>query len=257
MKLHIQNHGNSANPPLVLLHGWGLHGDFWPELVERLAEQYYLYNVDLPGHGQSSVGSWTLTQFSQALAQHLPAQCGVLGWSLGGIAAQHFALNYPMYVKALVLVASTPRFLRAPDWPHAAKHDAFDELSSNMHTDFERAVSEFMKLTLLSGERPKVKWSELRRRAFLHSAPSAKSLQNGLNILAATDFRFHVERIYAPTLCISGSHDRLTPPQASEFMADSIPKAGWENIQGAGHAPFMSHPEAFEQALMPWLAEQL
>ena len=255
MNLHIQTHGDADNSPLALLHGWGLHGDFWPELVEQLAQNYHCYNIDLPGHGQSAPCTWTLTQLSQNLAQQLPPQTIVLGWSLGGIAAQHFALNYPMGVKALVLVASTPRFLRAPDWPHAAKHDAFDSLSKDMHEDFEKTVGDFMKLTLLSGERPKVKWTELKRRAFLHPQPNAKALQSGLNVLAATDFRFHVERIYAPTLCISGSHDRLTPPQASQFMADTIPKGEWQNIEGAGHAPFMSHPEQFQQVLEPWLAQ--
>lgn len=256
MKLHIQEQGNPNNPPLALLHGWGLHGDFWPELVAQLAQDYYCYNIDLPGHGQSAACTWTLTQLSQKLAQLLPPQCIWLGWSLGGIAAQHFALNYPMHVKALVLVASTPRFLQAPDWPTAARHDAFDALSDNMQQDFDNTVADFMKLTLLSGERPKVAWSELKRRAFMHAEPNAASLQSGLNILAATDFRFHVERIYAPTLCISGSHDRLTPPQASAFMAEQMPKGEWINIEGAGHAPFMSHPQAFEQALLPWLAQQ-
>lgn len=255
MKLHIETLGNPQNPPLALMHGWGLHGAFWPELLEQLAQQYYCYNIDLPGHGQSPACSWTLTQLSQTLGRSLPAQCIVLGWSLGGIAAQHFALNYPMHIKGLVLVASTPRFLQAPDWPHAAKPEAFEALSADMHSDFEKTVGDFMKLTLLSGQRPTLKWSELKRRAFLYDAPNAKALQSGLNILAATDFRFHVERIYAPTLCISGSHDRLTPPAASEFMADKIPKSLWVNIDGAGHAPFISHPAEFENALQSWLAD--
>jgi pimeloyl-[acyl-carrier protein] methyl ester esterase len=256
MKLHIQTSGNPENPPLALLHGWGLHGDFWPELVEQLSQHCYCYNIDLPGHGQSPACTWTLTHLSQKLAQLLPPQLLLLGWSLGGIAAQHFALNYPMHIKALVLVASTPRFLQAPDWPHAAKPAAFEQLSKDMHTSFESTVGDFMKLTLLSGERPKVKWTELKRRAFMHEAPNAKALQSGLNILAATDFRFHVERIYAPTLCISGSHDRLTPPQASEFMQQTIPNCDWENIEGAGHAPFMSHPDAFQEVLGAWLAQR-
>lgn len=255
MTLHIQNTGNPANPPLALIHGWGLHGDFWPELVKQFSEDYYCYNIDLPGHGQSPTHSWTLTQLSQQLGQALPAQCVILGWSLGGIVAQHFALNYPMHVKALILVASTPRFLRAADWPHAAKPDAFDELAAGLETDFEKTVRDFMKLTLLSGERPAAKWPDLLKRALAHGQPSAKALQNGLNILAASDFRFHVERIYAPCLCISGSHDRLTPPQASQFMADIMPKGTWFNIQGAGHAPFVSHPQAFIKGIREWLAE--
>lgn len=254
MSIHIQKTGHPDNPPLVLLHGWGLHGGFWPELVTHLSQAYYCYNIDLPGHGESLEQSWTLTQLSQQLGQALPPQSVVIGWSLGGIVAQHFALNYPQHVKALVLVASTPRFLRAPDWPHAAKHDAFDALSAGLEEDFEKTVGDFMKLTLLSGEKPKTKWSALKARAFERGVPSTKSLQAGLNVLAASDFRFHVERIYAPTLCISGSHDRLTPPEASQFMAEKMPKGEWINIQGAGHAPYISHPDIFNQKLDAWLA---
>lgn len=255
MKLHIETSGNANNPPLVLIHGWGLHGDFWPELVSALSKHYYCHNVDLPGHGQSPACTWTLTHLSQKLGQTLPPQSIILGWSLGGIVAQHFALNYPMHVKALVLVASTPRFLQAPDWPNAAKHQAFDDMAAGLESNFETTVTDFMKLTLLSGDRPKYKWSELLKRAFKHGHPSSKALQNGLSILASGDFRFHVERIYAPTLCVSGEHDRLTPPQASEFMSQKMPKGEWLNIKGAGHAPFISHPETFQQSVIEWLAK--
>jgi len=254
MTIHIETSGNPTNPPLVLLHGWGLHGGFWPELVAHLEQDYYCLNIDLPGHGNSAEQCWTLTQLSQQLSQHIPAQSIVIGWSLGGLVAQHFALNYPQGVKALVLVASTPRFLRAPDWPHAAKHDAFDALSAGLEDDFETVVSDFMKLTLLSGSRPTVKWSTLKARAFERGTPSAKALQAGLNILAASDFRFHVERIYVPALCISGEHDRLTPPEASAFMAEQMPRGEWFNIKGAGHAPYLSHPDVFNQKLDSWLA---
>src|SRR3546814_12945698 len=40
-------------PPLVLLHGWAMHGGVFALLVERLRERYRLYVVDLPGHGRS------------------------------------------------------------------------------------------------------------------------------------------------------------------------------------------------------------
>src|SRR3546814_10403472 len=40
-------------PPLVLLHGWAIHGGVFASLVERLRERYRLYVVDLPGHGRS------------------------------------------------------------------------------------------------------------------------------------------------------------------------------------------------------------
>ena len=49
--LHIEVAGDG--PPIVLLHGWGLHGGVFAPLVERLADRFTLHCVDLPGHGRS------------------------------------------------------------------------------------------------------------------------------------------------------------------------------------------------------------
>ena len=49
--LHIAVVGNG--PPLVLLHGWAMHGGVFATLAQRLRERHTLYIVDLPGHGLS------------------------------------------------------------------------------------------------------------------------------------------------------------------------------------------------------------
>src|SRR3546814_3951149 len=49
--LYIEETGEG--PPLVLLHGWAMHGGVFALLVERLRERCRLYVVDLPGHGRS------------------------------------------------------------------------------------------------------------------------------------------------------------------------------------------------------------
>ena len=51
MSLHIEVVGHG--PPLVLVHGWGLHGGVFAPLVERLSGEFQLHLVDLPGHGHS------------------------------------------------------------------------------------------------------------------------------------------------------------------------------------------------------------
>ena len=51
MKLHITTHGTGA--PLLLTHGWGMHSGLWGELVARLAANFCVISVDLPGHGFS------------------------------------------------------------------------------------------------------------------------------------------------------------------------------------------------------------
>src|SRR3546814_1101663 len=50
--LYIEETGEG--PPLVLLHGWAMHGGVFALLVERLRERYRLYVVDLPGDRKST-----------------------------------------------------------------------------------------------------------------------------------------------------------------------------------------------------------
>ena len=49
--LHVDVVGKG--PPLVLLHGWAMHGGIFAPLVERLRDRCTLHVVDLPGHGNS------------------------------------------------------------------------------------------------------------------------------------------------------------------------------------------------------------
>ena len=50
--LHIETHG-SGPVPLVMIHGWAMHGGILAPLVEVLADRCTMYVADLPGHGYS------------------------------------------------------------------------------------------------------------------------------------------------------------------------------------------------------------
>ena len=39
--------------PLVLVHGWGMHGGLMRDLAVDLSENFQVFVVDLPGHGRS------------------------------------------------------------------------------------------------------------------------------------------------------------------------------------------------------------
>jgi len=51
MSLHVESSGDGK--PLVMLHGWGMHGGIWGEVVQQLAQGFRVHCVDLPGHGYS------------------------------------------------------------------------------------------------------------------------------------------------------------------------------------------------------------
>ena len=99
MSLHVEVVGEG--PPLVLIHGWGLHGGVFATLVERLSGEFQFHLVDLPGHGGSRASTTPLTLAAcvpEILALTPPAAW--LGWSLGGLFALHAASVSPQ-VRAL------------------------------------------------------------------------------------------------------------------------------------------------------------
>lgn len=53
MSLHVDRYAGSGSP-LIFIHGWGMHGGMWGDVLVRLADQFRVSAVDLPGHGYSN-----------------------------------------------------------------------------------------------------------------------------------------------------------------------------------------------------------
>jgi 2-succinyl-6-hydroxy-2,4-cyclohexadiene-1-carboxylate synthase len=102
--------GDSAAPPLVLLHGFLGCGDDWAEVAAGLSGRHQVVCPDLPWHGGTVVdgaGPASCAALADALADWLRAEglapCAVAGYSLGGRIALHLALQHPDTVRLLVL----------------------------------------------------------------------------------------------------------------------------------------------------------
>ncbi len=101
--------GDPASPPLVMVHGMRDHALGLFEVMERLAEQYYVIAPDLRGHGHSEkTSTYTMVQFVadlKALFNHLKIErATVVGHSLGGHIVLRFAASFPDLVSKLVLL---------------------------------------------------------------------------------------------------------------------------------------------------------
>ena len=89
-RLHVETAGQG--PDLVMLHGWAMHSGIWSSVRDQLAQRYRLHLVDLPGHGRSPADeAYSLDRIAQKVAEILPAESIVCGWSLGGQVAIRLA----------------------------------------------------------------------------------------------------------------------------------------------------------------------
>jgi pimeloyl-[acyl-carrier protein] methyl ester esterase len=240
-----------SGPDLVLVHGWGLHGGIWGDLPARLAEHFRVTTLDLPGHGRSRTAGepLSLAAFTDRVAELCPAPAIWLGWSLGGLIALHAALRHPHKVARLVLVGATPRFVQTPDWPHAMSTDVFADFAHSLTQDYRATLLRFLSLQAGSNESARTLLKQLRADMFAHGEPQAEALAAGLAILEQTDLRARLAEIRVPALVVHGSHDRLAPPAAGEYLAAHLPRARLLRLEGAGHAPFLSQAALLADAV--------
>lgn len=243
--------------PVVLLHGWALHAGLMQPLASRLAAGREVTCLDLPGHGGRPYDPpfTDLDSLAVAIAGDLPPACALVGWSLGGmVAAQLAATGHPS-IRRLVLLSSTPRFLRGDGWEPGLDPVVVDEFAAELQRDYRGLVRRFLALQARGDERQGGWLRTLRAGVFARGEPDPAALRAGLTVLIGADLRAAAGAIRVPTLVVAGEHDRLTPPQAGAWWAARINGARWLQVPGAGHAPFLSHPEVVAQALGAFLDE--
>jgi pimeloyl-[acyl-carrier protein] methyl ester esterase len=243
-------------PDLVLLHGWALHGGMWGPWLDDLAQHSRLHVVDLPGHGRSDwlAATSDLAGLARAVVAAVPRGAAVLGWSLGGMVALELARQHPRHLRALVLVATTPKFSAGPDWQHGMRADVLAGFTTGLALDYRRTVQNFLALQARGDDRARETLRLLRSRLDSHGAPDQRALAAGLGILRDADLRDALPRIALPVLVIAGEHDRLTPPDAGRELASGLPEARFRLIERCGHAPFLSHPAEVLEEVRAFLA---
>jgi len=254
MSLHVETIGSGA--PLVLLHGWGMHGGVWGDVAQRLSQCFQVHCVDLPGFGAStSLPKTDLDSLVRSLSEHFMEPVSVCGWSLGGQVAMHWAVREPTKVDKLIVVTSTPCFTNREDWPFGLPSEVLEKFATELEQNHATTLRRFISLQLRGSENERELLTKLREQLFSRGEPDMSALRGGLEILRDADQRLEVSGIQQQTLVIAGQRDKLTPPEASHYLAQVIPNARLVEIEGAAHTPFLSHPEVFIEHVKSFLNE--
>ncbi|MDH5325362.1 MAG: pimeloyl-ACP methyl ester esterase BioH [Gammaproteobacteria bacterium] len=256
MSLYSDSRGSGA--PLLLLHGWGIGGNIWENVQEKLQAHCTVTWVDLPGYGRSPntlQQRYTLENLATSLAPLLEPSCNVLGWSLGGMVAMQLALQYPEKIKKLILTATSPQFFSGPDWPHAMEKQTLDKFGTDLKLAYRDTVLQFLAVQAIGSESARDEIRTLRQRVFRDGEPCHHALEQGLYLLQTENLRAHLTQIHCPTLIIAGERDRLAPLAASQAMQELIPNARLHCVKGTSHGPFLSHLDEFAEQIEAFIYE--
>lgn len=254
MPLYKQTTG--TGPDLVMIHGWGLHSGIWDSIMPLLEPQVRVTRVDLPGHGRSDwSGEAGLDDMVGAVHAVVPDNAIWLGWSLGGLVAMRAAACRDIGVKALITVASTPSFVRRPNWQSALLPSLLQTFAAELDQDYHRTLDRFLALQVRGSEQATSVLKSLRAVMQLHGEPHPAGLRAGLDILADSDLRELLPTIGCPAQLLAGERDTLVPLAAVQATRDSLPDARLTVLPGAGHAPFIPAPALFAETIKTFVTE--
>ena len=228
---------------------WDVNSRKWdfPLQFSRLAEKFTLYIISrrrrLP-HG------YTTRDMAADYARAFESRIGsavVLGISLGGYVAQHFAADYPDYVEQLVIASAASRVSeegrRTPEkWLALAKENRWREF----YRDIARVTMQEYNQTFSRFLAPLVRRPDCDPADFLVS----------LEACLAHDSEESLPRIQAPTLLIGGTKDMFFPPSLLQETARRIRNAVLRFIDGAGHSAYALRRAEFENGVMEFLQPQ-
>jgi pimeloyl-ACP methyl ester carboxylesterase len=242
--VHVHHEIAGTGPAVLLTHGFAASSHMYAATVAELSADHTMITWDIRGHGKSDSpadpAEYSVAASLEDMAAILDAagaeRAVLVGHSLGGYLSLEFALARPERVDGLVLVDTGPGF-RKDDG-----RERWNELAEGYAAGLtERG---------LDGLPPSAELDAGVHRSAEGLALAARGIlrQRDGHVLEA------LPSIAVPTLVVVGERDE--PFLAgSKYMAAKIPGARLVTIDGAGHAPPVTHPDEFAAVLRAFLDE--
>ncbi len=247
---YLEQGSPSVASPLVLLHAWGESKRAFVRLLAALSPTMRVVVPDLRGHGEADkpdtgYGLAELASDVTALLDLLEVDSAILvGASSGGYVAQQVAVSDPGRVAGLVL-AGSPRSLLG----QAPFADELEELTDPINPDW---VREFTSGFAVEAEVPDWYTDLLVEDAVQIPARVWRASLAGLSdSVPPTTFG----SITAPTLIISGEHDRLLSRDEFQTLALMVPGSRWVEYAHTGHLVLWEQPEQLAEDITTWLSD--
>lgn len=252
----------SGRSPVLLLHGQPGTARAWDAVVPGLSRHHRLLVPDRPGYGRSALEPAGLGDNAELAAACLVARdaapATVVGHSWAGGVAVLLAARHPELVHSLVLVGSVgaPQSVTALDRLLAVP-GAGDALAAAGMAGAWAVLGPLRRgaahlpprwgsrlAALLPDDELQEDWRDVVGRIRHAFVVEQRALVDELDAVQAA-----LPEVRVPTTVVSGTWDVVVPLEASRFLADSIPGARLQILDGVGHFVARDAPEALIEVI--------
>ncbi|RMD85965.1 MAG: alpha/beta hydrolase [Candidatus Dadabacteria bacterium] len=273
LRLHYVDYGQQSKPLLVLIHGSRDHARSWDFVAARLRHRFHVIAPDLRGHGDSAwaIGSqYSMPDYVLDLAQLLrhvgETPATLVGHSLGGAIALHYAGIYPKAARAVVAIEGL-----GPPPGMTDERPVEERLDAWIRTMQELAMRRPRRYRSLAEAEQRMREAnphlkpELARHLTLHGT---MRMEDGTYVWKFDNYvrawpphrydRDAVARLWSriecPVLLVRGSESWASNP-VEDGRASHFRNYRYAEVPGAGHWVHHDRYEEFMELLTSFLAE--
>lgn len=250
--IDIQYRDSGGDGPAVLFsHGFLMDHTMFDEQVAALADEFRCIAWDERGFGATRATGpfsyWDSADDALGLLDHLGIDRAVfVGMSQGGFLSLRAALRAPDRVAGLVLIDS------AADVDDAATIEGYQgmlHVFEHGSADERAAVFEVVSGLILGDAALAAEWIPRWERIDRQQLVIA-----GGALLGRDDISDRAGEIRCPVLTVHGTADQAITLDRAEQLAAALPDhRGVVTVEGAAHAPNMTHPDQVNAALLGFL----
>ncbi|CAL68086.1 alpha/beta fold hydrolase [Christiangramia forsetii] len=203
----IQGAGNKV--PLVLLHGFLEDSEIWNPMVKDLQKERQIICIDLPGHGNSEgiAEVHSMRLMADVVREVLKTlgieEVSIAGHSMGGYVSLEFLKNFPMMIKNLMLINSTP--VEDTVEKQKIRERSVKLVGKNKEAFVSMAISN------LYSEKSKIEFASeiefLKSRAFKMKAENIQAALNGMK--NRMNYLEELRRFSGQKIIVAGKQDPI------------------------------------------------
>jgi pimeloyl-ACP methyl ester carboxylesterase len=265
----IEYRERGEGPPLVFVHGVGVNGDLWRNVVPHLAGDYRCISPDLP-HGAHSQplredADMSLPGLARIVADFLEAldlhDVGIVANDTGGAVAQALVGSHPERIGRLVLT-SCDAFEKFPPTPQRYLGPAARLRAALWLVAWSVRFKFVQRLPTAYGWTTKKPIDETIMRSYTDPIRTSPGVRRDLaRLLRAVDTRYTFEAAESlrgfdkPALVLWGDQDKLFPREHGRRLAELLPQGRFDVIADSRTFVPEEQPERLAAVVREFLAE--
>nr|WP_284503532.1 alpha/beta fold hydrolase [Caballeronia sp. GAWG1-1] len=240
-----------SGPFVTLLHGIGADQASWDAIANQLETRFTVLRADLRGHGASGrMSRCSLDDFVADLGAMLDAlgirKTHLVGFSLGGLIAQKFAIENSVRLDRLVLISSVAE---RTDQERARVLKRADQIDREGIASVVAAADERWFTPAFKAANPQRVAERLKQLV----QNDHRSYAASYRVFAEADRGMAFERITVPTLVMTGENDPGSSPRMSRLLHEKITESQLRILPELRHSVLLEAPDLIAGLLLEFL----